>query len=93
MSFTCLAANETRKAVMQSIKARNAASEDQLVDVYGRVLTQKLHLAFLRYILHSGLYILHFDLYTLHSDFYMLLSYRHIMLSAVCVLLSYHEKI
>jgi hypothetical protein len=60
---------------------------------YGWVLTPKLHLAFLRYIvlsnldiLHSDLYILHSDLYILHSDFYMLLSYMHIMLSAVCVL-------
>jgi hypothetical protein len=70
--------------------------------VYGRLLTPKLHLAFLRYIVLSNLYILHYDLYILHSDmyillsdlyilhsdFYMLLSYMHIMHSVVCVLLN-----
>jgi hypothetical protein len=74
----------------------------KLTYTYGRILTPKLHLAFLRYIvlsslyilhsdfhiLHSDLYILHSDLYILHSDLYMLLSYMHIMLSAVCVFLN-----
>jgi hypothetical protein len=58
--------------------------------VYGRILTPKLHLAFLRYIVLSNLYILYSDLYIMHSDLYILqlLSYMHIVLSAMCVLLN-----